>query len=81
MHPKDPISDAQKIDIIYYWKCPAHSCTAEYIGETNKSHREGVSDHRTQTTSAIGNHHISTNHSKAELEDFMIIDKESNTLY
>ena len=23
MHPKDPIPDAQKTDIIYHWKCPA----------------------------------------------------------
>ena len=37
MHPKDPIPDAQKTDIIYHWKCPANNCTAEYIGETNRS--------------------------------------------
>ena len=30
MHRKDPIQDAQKTDIIYHWKCPANSCTAEY---------------------------------------------------
>ena len=40
MHPKDPISDAQKTDIIYHWKCPANNCTAEYIGETNMSLKE-----------------------------------------
>ena len=34
IHPKDPIPHAQKTDIIYHWKCPAHNCTAEYIGET-----------------------------------------------
>ena len=79
MHPKDPIPDAQKTDIIYHWKCPANSCTAEYIGETNRSLR--VSDHRNQTTSAIRNHHISTNHTEAELKDFTIIDRESNTLH
>ena len=37
MHPKDPIPDAQKTDIIYHWKCPANNCTAEYIDETNRS--------------------------------------------
>ena len=37
MHPKDPIPDAQKTDIICHWKCPANNCTAEYIGETNRS--------------------------------------------
>ena len=37
MHPKDPIPDAQKPDIIYHWKCPADNCTVEYIGETNRS--------------------------------------------
>ena len=37
IHPKDPIQDSQKTDIIYHWKCPANNCTAEYIGETNRS--------------------------------------------
>ena len=36
MHPKDPIPDAQKTDIIYHWKCPANNSTAEYIGETHR---------------------------------------------
>ena len=26
MHPKDPIQDSQKTDIIYNWRCPVHSC-------------------------------------------------------
>ena len=81
MHPKDPIPDAQKTDIIYHWKCPANNCTVEYIDETNGSLKERVSDHRNKTTSAIRNHHISTKHPKAELKDFIIIDRESNTLY
>ena len=76
MHLKDPIPDAQKTDIIYPWKCPA-----EYIGETNRSLKERVSDHRNQTTSAIRNHHISTKHPKAELHDFTIIYRDSNTLH
>ena len=67
MHPKDPIPDAQKTDIIYHWKCPANNCTTEYIGETNRSLKERALDHRNQTTSAIRNHHISTKHSKQNL--------------
>ena len=81
MHPKDPIPDAQKTDIIYYWKCPANNCTAEFIGETNRSLKERVSDHRNQTTSAIRNHHISTKHLKAECKDFTIIDRGGNNLH
>ena len=81
MHPKDPIPDAQKTDIIYHWKCPANNCTADNIGETIRSLKERVSDHRNQTTSAIKNHHISAKHPKAELKDFTIIDRESNTLH
>ena len=81
MHPNDPIPDAQKTDITYHWKCPTDNCTAEYIGETNRSLKERVSDHRNQTTSAIRNHHISTKCPKAELKDFTIIDRESNTLH
>ena len=80
MHPKDPIPDAQKTDIIYHWKCPANNCTVEYIGETNRSLKERVSDYRNQTTSVIRNH-ISTNYSKAELKDFTIIDRDSNALH
>ena len=70
MHPKDPIPDVQKTDIIYHWKCPANNCTAEYISETNRFLRERVSDHRNQTTSAIRNHHISTKHPNEELKRF-----------
>ena len=81
MHPKDPIPDAQKTDIIYYWKCPADTCTAEYISETNGSLKERVSDHRIQTTTTIRNHHISKKCPKAELKDFRIIDRERNTLH
>ena len=80
MHLKDPIPDEQKIDIIYHWKCPANNCTAEYMGETYRSLKERVSDHRNQTTSAIRNHHISPKHPKAEL-NFTIIDRNSNTLH
>ena len=57
MHPKDPIPDGQKTDIIYHWKCPANNCIAESIGETNRSLKERISDHRNQTTCAIRNHH------------------------
>ena len=81
MHPKDPIQDSQKTDIIYHWKCPAHKYTAGYISETNRFLKERVSDHRNQTISAIRNHHISTKHPKAELKDFTIIDRDSNTLH
>ena len=70
MNPEDWIPDAQKTDIIYHWKCQANYCTAKYIGETNRSLKERVSDHRNQTTSTIRNHHISTKHPKAELLRF-----------
>ena len=68
MHPKDPIPDTQKPDIVYHWKCPANNCTAEYIGETNRSLNKRVSDCTNQTTSAIRNHHISTNTQKQSLK-------------
>ena len=68
MHQKNSIPDAQKTDIIYHWKCPAHNYTAEYIGETYRSLKEGVSDNKNQTTSAIKNHHISTNTQKQSIK-------------
>ena len=81
MHPKDPIPDAQKTDIIYHWKCPANNCTAEYIDETNRSLKERISDYRNQTISAIRNHLISTDHPKAEHDGFTIIDRDSSILH
>ena len=81
MNPKDPIPDAQTTDIIYHWKCPANNCTAEYIGETNRSLKERVSDHRNQTTSNSRNHHISTKHPIAELTDFTIMDRDRNAIH
>ena len=78
MHAKDPIPNAQNTDIIYHWKWSAENCTAEYIGETNRSLKGRVSDHRNQTTSTIRNHHISTKHPKAELKDFTIIEREQH---
>ena len=80
MHPKEPIPDAQKTDIIYHWKSPANNCTAEYIGETNRSLKERVSDHRNPSSSAIRNHYISTKHPKVELKNLTIKDRESNIL-
>ena len=80
MHPKDPIPDVQKTYITYQWKCPANSCIAEYIGETDRSLKERVSDHKNQTTSTIRNHHISTKHSKIELKDFTIIGRDPTPL-
>ena len=81
MHSKDPIPDSQKTDIIYHWKCPANNCTTEYISETNRPQKERVSDHRNQTTSAKKSPLPNTQHPKAELKDFTIIERESNTLH
>ena len=78
MHPKDPVADAQLTDGISHWKCPAQNYTVEYRGETNRSLRERVPDHRNQT---IRNYHISTKHPRAELKDFTVIERESNTLH
>ena len=77
MHPKDSISDAQKTDIIYQWKCPANNCPAEYIGDTNRSLKERVSDHRNQITSAIRNLHKTP---KIRTKRFHN-NRESNTLH
>ena len=81
MHPKDPIPDAQKTDIIYHGKCPANNCTVEYIGEPNRSLKESISDHRKKNNNAIRNHHISTKDPNVKLKDFTIIDRDSNTLH
>ena len=74
MQPKDPIQYAQKTDIIYHWKCPAHTAQLIHMNP-NRPPKKEFSDHRNQTTWAIRNHHISTKHPKAELKDFTIIDQ------
>ena len=74
MHQKIQFQMHRKL-IFYHCKCPANNCTAEYIGETNRSLKESISDHRNQTTSAIRNQHISTKHPKAELNDFTIMER------
>ena len=75
MHPKDPIPDAQKTDIIYNWKCPANNSTAEYICETNRSLKEkSFTPQKSEITTSP------QNTQKVELKDFTIIDRESNTL-
>ena len=81
MHPKDPIQDSQRTDIIYHRKCLVHDCTAESKDEMNRSLKVRVSDHRNQTTSAIRNHHICIKHPKIELKDITIIDRDSNSLH
>ena len=68
MQLKDPIQNFQKMDIIYHLKCLANNCIAKYIGETNRSLKERVSDHRNETTGAIRNHHLSTKYAKVELK-------------
>ena len=40
MHPKVPIPNAQKTDIICHWKCPAYNPTAEYIDDIRRSLKE-----------------------------------------
>ena len=80
MHSKDPIPDAQKTDISYHLKCPANSCTAEYIGETNRSLKESFRPYKSNHQ-CHQNHHISTKHPKAELKDFTKLDRDSNTLH
>ena len=69
------------LSIMCHWKCPAYNCKADYMGETNTSLKERVSDDRNQTTSATRIQHTSTNHPKEDLKDFTIIDRDSNTLH
>ena len=46
-----------------------------------RSLKDRVSHHRNQTMSAIRNHHISTKHPKAQLKDFIIIDRDNSSLH
>ena len=77
MHPKHPIPDAQKTDIIYHWKCPAYNCIAEYIGPWKEESQtiEIKPTVPSETTTS------QQNTQKQNLKDLTIIDRDSNTLH
>ena len=74
-------NQSQRCEVLIVFCVERPSKEGEYLGETKRTLKERVSGHRNQTTSAIRNHHISTKYPKAELKDFTITDKDSNTLH
>ena len=81
MHPKDLILAAQKTDIIFYWKCPTTTAQLNtQVKPTGPSKKEFQAIEIKPPVPSL-NHHISTNHPKAELKDFTIIDRDTNTLH
>ena len=70
-----------KDQVMYYWKYPAPKLHSWIHRWNQQALKERVSDSLNQSTSAIRNHHISTNHPKAELKDFTVICRDANTLH
>ena len=62
MHPKDPIPDAQKMDIIYHWKCPANTCMEERVSD-HQCHQKPPHLHKTPKTPKSRRSKRSTSHS------------------
>ena len=80
VHPKDMLPNGLKQDVVYHWKCSAPGCTAQYIGETNRSLQVRVQKHANKESTAIKQQCDKEQHPKASLSDLKIIDKESRNV-
>ncbi|MCG8429652.1 MAG: hypothetical protein MJA29_00535, partial [Candidatus Omnitrophica bacterium] len=76
MHPKDPVEKQVNKDVVYKWNCK--DCDMSYIGETCRPLVDRVKEHSKSGTSSIYAHHVKSGHQLPTVEDFSIIDRESN---
>ena len=80
MHPKDKISNNQKKDLVYHWKCKADGCNSSYIGEMSRDLGERVKEHSKSKTLAILKHCKDFHHPLPSISDFNIIDKDPSQI-
>ena len=78
MHPKDKVSNEQKMDVVYHWECQVDGCKSSYIGETSWALGERVKAHSKSSTSAILNQCMDHHHPLPSINNFPIIDKDSS---
>ena len=74
VHPKDPTPKESKSGIIYQIRCK--TCKRLYIGETARSLKTRMEEHRKTTSSAVREHQTDTGH-EIDWENVKIIGKES----
>ena len=73
VHPKDPTPKENKTGVIYQIRCK--TCNRLYIGETARTLKTRIQEHKKTTSSAINEHQANTGHI-IDWENVKIIGKE-----
>ena len=76
MHPKDKILTQLCQDVVYQWTYASEDCVSSLIGESSRCFESRVKEHSTSSTSKIFQHCTATNHPKANISQFKIIDQD-----
>ena len=76
MHPKDKIPSHLKQNIVYKWSCPYENCNLSYIGESSWWLENRIMEQSSHRFSAFYQHSVSSNHPKANISHFKIIDQD-----
>jgi hypothetical protein len=75
VHPKDPTPKELKSGVIYQVKCK--TCKSLYIGETARTLKKRLEEHKKSATSAINEHCSQTGH-QIDWDEVKIVGTESN---
>ena len=76
MHPKDSVPKHINKDVVYKWQCK--DCDVCYVGETCRPLIDRIKEHAKERNSAVFSHHQQSGHAIPTIEDFSILDRESN---
>ena len=75
VHPKDPTPKENKSGVIYQIRC--QTCNRLYIGETARSLKTRIEEHKKTTSSAVKEHQTNTGHI-IDWDNVKIIGKEEH---
>ena len=76
MHPKDNMPTQLCQDVVYQWTYTEENCNSSYIGESSRCPESGIKDYNTSATSETFQHSSISNHHKADISQFKIIDQD-----
>ena len=77
VHPKDSTHKLSKTGVIYEVRC--RTCSRVYIGETGRSLRKRIEEHKKTTSSAIHEHYNTTGH-QIDWDNVKILGRENHWL-
>ena len=75
VHPKDPTPKDKKSGVIYQVKCK--TCSRQYIGETSRTLKIRLDEHKKSTSSAVNEHQKDTGH-EIDWGNVKVIGKEEH---